>query len=91
VLETTDRMLRGIDRPVPVMSLSYRRAAEADGAGRDPVCELPLTTDTAEASDVDGLGRAVLFCSASCHDTWRNRPVAAADDPGSPRRPLIGT
>jgi class 3 adenylate cyclase len=90
VLETTDRMLRGIDRPVPVMSLSYRRAAETEGE-RDPVCELPLTATTAEESDVDGLGRTVLFCSASCHDTWRNRPALTADDPGSPRRPLIGT
>jgi class 3 adenylate cyclase len=90
-LDTTDRTLRGIDRPVPVTRLHYRRAASTDGGGRDPVCELPLSDATAEVSDVDGLGRTVLFCSESCHDTWRNRPAPATDDPGSPRQPLIGT
>jgi hypothetical protein len=42
-------------------------------------------------TDLDPFGRTVLFCSDSCHDTWHNRPAPKADDPGSPRQPLIGS
>jgi class 3 adenylate cyclase len=87
-LDTSDRTLRGIDRPVPVTRLSYR-PEHADDV-HDPVCDLPLSAATAEMSDHDAFGRPVLFCSDSCHDTWRNRPAPKADDPGSPRRPLDG-
>lgn len=88
-LDTNDLLLRGIDRPVPVTRVSYRPALADDV--HDPVCELPLSAETAEMTDLDPFGRTVLFCSDSCHDTWRNRPAPKADDPGSPRRPLIGS
>lgn len=85
--EQTD--LRGLERPLAISRLSYR--LPDDGGQPDPVCGLPLSPATAELSALDALGRPVLFCSDSCHDTWANRPEPLVDDLGSPRQPLIGT
>jgi adenylate cyclase len=81
--------LRGIDEPLGVVRLGV--APPPRGATTDPVCGLPIWSDAAEATAVDGLGRAVLFCADSCRDTWLARPGPAADELGSVRIPLIGS
>jgi adenylate cyclase len=74
--------LRGVEKPVPASSI--RMALAGEDGGRDPICGLPLSHDTAEEIAHDVRGSVVLFCSAGCIDTWRRRPslgrVGAATD-----------
>lgn len=74
VLEHREVALRGVERPVPVATIGVR--ADVGSEARDPVCRLPLAEGTAEESAEDGDGHPVLFCSASCLDTWARRPTA---------------
>lgn len=79
----TSVSLRGVEKPVPASSI--RMALAGEDGGRDPICGLPLSHDTAEEIAHDVRGSVVLFCSAGCVDTWRRRPsssraVATAGD-----------
>jgi YHS domain-containing protein len=68
----TSVSLRGVEKPVPASSI--RMAFAGEDGGRDPICGLPLSHDTAEEIAHDVRGSVVLFCSAGCIDTWRRRP-----------------
>jgi class 3 adenylate cyclase/YHS domain-containing protein len=68
----TSVSLRGVEKPVPASSI--RMAVAGEDGGRDPICGLPLSHDTAEEIAHDVRGSVVLFCSAGCIDTWRRRP-----------------
>ncbi|HEY6473667.1 MAG TPA: adenylate/guanylate cyclase domain-containing protein [Acidimicrobiales bacterium] len=67
--------LRGVEKPVPASSI--RMALAGEDGGRDPICGLPLSHDTAEEIAHDVRGSVVLFCSAGCVDTWRRRPSSS--------------
>jgi class 3 adenylate cyclase/YHS domain-containing protein len=68
---------RGVEKPVPVASIGLSQLRAHSHV--DPICGLPLSESTAEASAVDVGGTSVLFCSAGCLDTWERRPVPARD------------
>lgn len=89
VLATERLVLKGIDEPLEVVQLGS--TPPPPGAPTDPVCGLAIWPEVAEATETDGLGRPVLFCSESCHDSWLTRPGPVADELGSVRTPLIGT
>jgi class 3 adenylate cyclase/YHS domain-containing protein len=72
VVSETHVALRGVEKPVPASSI--RMAGGGAESGRDPICGLPLTHDTAEEIAHDVRGSMVLFCSPGCVDTWRRRP-----------------
>ncbi|HWE68399.1 MAG TPA: adenylate/guanylate cyclase domain-containing protein [Acidimicrobiales bacterium] len=75
VLTARDIVLRGVEKPVPAASVGM---AESEPTGRrhhDPICGLPLTEPTAEATGQDPDGDLVLFCSTGCLDTWQRRPA----------------
>jgi YHS domain-containing protein len=65
--------LRGVEKPVPVASISM--AVDGEDGSRDPICGLPLSHDTAEEIAHDVRGSVVLFCSPGCVETWRRRPA----------------
>jgi class 3 adenylate cyclase len=67
--------LRGVENPVPASTI--RMAREGTDGARDPICGLPLSSDTAEEIAHDVRGAVVLFCSPGCVDTWRRRPPVA--------------
>jgi adenylate cyclase len=79
VLEQKEIALRGVELPVPAASIGMYAANS--GHKRDPICGLPLSHDTAEATAPDGDGTAVLFCSPGCLDTWQRRPGAPLPEP----------
>jgi adenylate cyclase len=82
VLAHHDVELRGLEKAVPVSSIGIQ--VDGDGHVRDPICGLPLSRETAEATAEDPYRAVVLFCSASCLDTWSRRPVLA-DQAATPR------
>ena len=73
--------IRGVERPVLAASIAIPTPER--GRQVDPVCGLPVSQDTAEESADGAGGTVVLFCSASCLDTWRHRPVTAAASDGN--------
>jgi adenylate cyclase len=81
VLERTEVVLRGVEKPVPSSSIGMATF----GAGRfwDPICGLPLSEGTAEEAAQDAQGDMVLFCSEGCLDTWRRRPAVVTTVPGA--------
>jgi adenylate cyclase len=74
VLERRDVDLRGVGKPVPAASI--RLVAEGGDHSTDPICKLPLSELTAQQIVEEAGGGSVLFCSASCLDTWARRPKA---------------
>jgi adenylate cyclase len=68
-----DIALRGVEKPVLATSIGIETGPLGDQA--DPICGLPLSEKTAEEHAVDIDGRAVLFCSHGCLDTWERRPT----------------
>jgi adenylate cyclase len=74
--EETHVTLRGVEKPVPASSICMAFAGEE--GGRDPICGLPMTHDTAEEIAHDVRGAVVLFCSPGCLETWRRRPSRTA-------------
>lgn len=75
VVRETPVTLRGVESPVPASSI--RMARGGPDVSHDPICGLPLTSDTAEEIAHDARGSVVLFCSPDCVDTWRRRPPRA--------------
>ena len=80
-----DIALRGIERPVSPSSIAM--AAVGPERLLDPICGLPMSAATAEETAANGRGELTLFCSASCLDTWQNRPAAS---PALPKQPTVG-
>ncbi|HEX3795930.1 MAG TPA: adenylate/guanylate cyclase domain-containing protein [Acidimicrobiales bacterium] len=76
VLSQKDVDLRGVERPVPTSSIGM--APLGPRPMRDPICGLPLSEATAEATGTDPDGDSVCFCSAGCLDTWMRRPMGVA-------------
>jgi adenylate cyclase len=78
-----DISLRGVVKPVRVASIGM---AGPGAEGRfDPICGLPMSEVTAEERVMDGGGVLALFCSSSCRDTWRRRPVSSGASRGMER------
>lgn len=76
--------LRGLEHPLSVVRLGLHQPGH--GAIPDPVCQIPLTADTAfeQRRDIDGA--TLLFCSDSCLETWIERPATfIREEPGSIR------
>jgi adenylate cyclase len=89
VLSEDEVTLRGLEHPMPVARLGL---ATLEGSiFRDPICGIPLTVAVADTTDRDARGNPLLFCSASCRDTWDRRPKPLPDGQGSLRIPLIGS
>ncbi len=84
---TSELMLRGLERPLPVVRLGMQ--VLSGPAVPDPVCGIPLTREVAASISHDALGAEVWFCSESCRDTWERRPRPPADEIGSLRTPLL--
>jgi adenylate cyclase len=78
--------LRGVEKPVPVASISM--AVDGEDGSRDPICGLPLSHDTAEEIAHDVRGSVVLFCSPGCVETWRHRPGAGRVESSVADQPL---
>jgi len=78
-LEHRDVALRGVEKPV----LTARIGTAGVGPVRrfDPICGLPLSETTAEATADDARGRVTLFCSPGCLDTWQRRPTSRGAEP----------
>ncbi len=72
VLAHKEVALRGVEKPLPTSSIGM--VLVDDSAWRDPICGLPISVDTAEATGHDDHGTAVHFCSDGCLDTWQRRP-----------------
>jgi YHS domain-containing protein len=68
-----DVALRGVEKPVTASAIAMPGAGE--GGSLDPICGVPLSGETAEATAQDHRGRVVLFCSPGCLDTWQRRPL----------------
>jgi len=75
-----DVSLRGVERPVWAASIGIPSPETPSRA--DPICGLPLSSDTAEETVTDDDGVAVRFCSSGCLDTWRRRPAGRPDRSG---------
>jgi adenylate cyclase len=71
VFEEPELLLRGLDRPVPVMRLGISASEESPSA--DPVCGIPLTGETAFEIRRNNLSEEIFFCSDSCLETWSGR------------------
>jgi class 3 adenylate cyclase/YHS domain-containing protein len=72
VVTLRDVALRGVEKPITASSIGMPGVAE--GGSLDPICGVPLSAATAEATAHDHRGRLVLFCSPGCLDTWERRP-----------------
>ena len=72
VVTLRDVALRGVEKPITASVIAMPAAAE--GGSLDPICGVPLSGGTAEATAHDHRGRLVLFCSPGCLDTWERRP-----------------
>jgi YHS domain-containing protein len=72
VVTLRDVALRGVEKPITASSIAMPAAAE--GGSLDPICGVPLSPATAEATARDHRDRLVLFCSPGCLDTWERRP-----------------
>jgi adenylate cyclase len=73
VVSQKDVTLRGVEKPLVASSIGMPNREETQSF--DPICGIPLSDVTAEESADDAKGRAVLFCSPGCLDTWVHRPV----------------
>jgi class 3 adenylate cyclase/YHS domain-containing protein len=76
-----DVTLRGVEKPITASSIAM--PSHDAGGSLDPICGIPLSPTTAEATAEDRRGRLVLFCSPGCLDTWQLRPA-------HPRRGISG-
>jgi len=83
--ESTDEVsLRGLEQPLQVVRLGLRHPEH--GIIADPICQIPLTEETAFDRRRDVNGATLLFCSDSCLETWEERPVTfVREEPGSVR------
>jgi adenylate cyclase len=72
-----DVTLRGVERPVRAASIAI--PGPVTEGRTDPICGLPMSETTAEATGTDRAGASVLFCSSGCLDTWERRPAAPLD------------
>jgi len=76
VLGLREIALHGVELPIPASSIGMP-TIEA-GRVQDPICGLPLSEATAEATALDPQGVVVAFCSPGCLDTWQRRPTTAS-------------
>jgi YHS domain-containing protein len=74
--------LRGVEEPVPVLSLGLEQPGP--GASVDPICGIPLSPASAVASRTAGGAGTWYFCSDSCLDTWESRPATTGMAPPGP-------
>ncbi|MGH9018629.1 MAG: hypothetical protein ACRDY1_12840 [Acidimicrobiales bacterium] len=83
--EATDEVsVRGLEQPLRVVRLGLQHLGPASAP--DPVCQIPLTDETAFERRRDANGATLLFCSDSCLETWVERPTAfVPEEPGSIR------
>ncbi len=83
--EPTDEVsVRGLEQPLHVVRLGLHQPGH--GAIPDPVCQIPLTPETAFDRRRDADGATLLFCSDSCLETWVERPATSVrEEPGSIR------
>jgi adenylate cyclase len=83
--ESTDEVsVRGLEQPLSIVRLGLHHPGPE--AAADPVCQIPLTEQTAFESRRDANGATLLFCSDSCLETWVDRPSAfAREESGSVR------
>lgn len=82
--DRSDRVtVRGLEQPVDVVRLGVAEASP--GSVPDPVCRIPLSGHTAVERRHDGDGRVLMFCSASCAETWEQQHALAEQDAGSIR------
>jgi len=76
--------VRGLEQPLRVVRLGLHQPGP--GAIPDPICQIPLTEDTAFERRRDANGATLLFCSDSCLETWLERPTTSVrEEPGSIR------
>jgi class 3 adenylate cyclase len=76
--------IRGLEQPVHLVRLGLHQPGPE--AIPDPVCQIPLTADTAFERRRDANGATLFFCSDSCLETWVERPtVSVLEEPGSVR------
>jgi class 3 adenylate cyclase len=84
VRSTDEVVLRGLEHPLHVVRLGLHETGPE--AVADPVCQIPLTEDTAFERRRDANGATLLFCSDSCLETWVERPMTfVREEPGSIR------
>ena len=76
VLATGDLAIRGLEHQVEVVHLGLPVASA--GTLPDPVCGIPLVSETAVEIRKDGFGGPVLLCSESCLETWLGRDESTA-------------
>jgi len=81
-LEHRDIALRGVEKPVLTARIGMADLGPVPVF--DPICGLPLSEATAEATSDHARGDATLFCSHGCLDTWRRRPTGPAPSGGDP-------
>jgi adenylate cyclase len=81
--------VRGLGRTTDAVRLDLRPLGAP--TSDDPICGIPLTRDVAAAVGTSDFGPVLLFCSASCHDTWMHRPPPPPEEHGAVRKPLIGS
>ena len=83
--ESADEVsVRGLEQPVRLVRLGLHQPGPE--AIPDPVCQIPLTAETAFERRRDANGATLLFCSDSCLETWVERPAPAVrEEPGSIR------
>jgi YHS domain-containing protein len=74
-----DVTLRGVEKPVTATSIGMPTAGP--GFHLDPICGVPISAATAEATAEDHRGKTVLFCSPGCLDTWQRRPIPSRGAP----------
>jgi adenylate cyclase len=79
VLELRGLAIRGLENHLEVVRLGIRSSFDGGTAQitwPDPVCGIPLSTQTAvEIRHIDS-DSPVLLCSESCLETWEARPSA---------------
>ncbi len=75
--------VRGLEQPIDVVRLGVVEATP--GSVPDPVCQIPLTSETAVERRHDGDGRVLMFCSSSCAETWEQQHALVEQDTGSIR------
>jgi adenylate cyclase len=73
VASQRDVTLRGVEKPLVASTIGM--PSHDATPSFDPICGIPLSDITAEETAEDAKGRAVLFCSPGCLDTWVHRPV----------------
>jgi adenylate cyclase len=83
-LSTDEVSVRSLEQPLSIVRLGLHDPGPS--AIPDPVCQIPLTEETAFERRRDGNGATLLFCSDSCLETWVERPSPLVrEEPGSVR------